>query len=315
MKNNIDRMSSKIENENTSDRIVAEKIFRELEDFENKGGMSNSSFEDFEKLLIRINGISRNKDDLDFMDAPNSEVIGKYRPPKIEDTDYRAALAFYMIGLAHAFADGNGRTSRIMYGFLKNGISDDIVGRIGHDGDYGQNSSGRPMEHPDLMAHEDATMEANKELLREIFNDDISRISMNDIVYNDLIKNRIDQGDYNDPIRRAFITNCDVFESWLDQDTDFNTAIAVWDRFSNKNRGKTNIREFSYGKVIDIDPDEVSKNIDEDDLEFIGYVYDDIKIQKMKILNDFFVSPEKYKRPDGQTVADYLIKRNNKVNL
>lgn len=332
MKNSIDRMSSKIENENTSDQIVAEKIFRELEDFENKGGMSNSSFEDFEKLLISINGISRNKDDLDFMDAPNSEVIGKYRPPKIEDrrvifnnlfldlekiedADYRAALAFYTIGLAHAFADGNGRTSRIMYGFLKNGISDNIVGRIGHDGDYGQNSSGRPMEHPDLMAHEDATMEANKELLREIFNDDISRVSVNDIIYNDLIKNRIDQGDYNDPIRRAFITHCDFFESWLDQDTDFNTAIAVWDRFLNKNRDKTNIREVVYGKIIDIDADEVSKYIEEDDLKFIGYVYDDIKIQKMKILNDFFVSPDKYKRPDGQTVADYLVKRNNSVDL
>lgn len=98
--------------------------------------MSNSSFEDFEKLLISINGISRNKDDLDFMDAPNSEVVGNYRPPKIEDrrvifnnlfldlekiedADYRAVLAFYTIGLSHAFADGNGRTSRIIVWLLE----------------------------------------------------------------------------------------------------------------------------------------------------------------------------------------------------
>lgn len=132
---------------NFFDRIDADKIFNNEEN--KREFIKNLDFEKLEDLLIRINGILRDRPIKErAMEGEKVFLKGFIEdeiPPKHEDKidllkkmfegikllnekngdfESMALLAGYSINAIHLFSDGNGRTSRLVYSFLLGNFKD-----------------------------------------------------------------------------------------------------------------------------------------------------------------------------------------------
>jgi hypothetical protein len=175
-------------------RFLDKTGFTEMRESDNRfeNFMQNLSYEDFKSYLIKLNGIVREKAIKDQLIDGNDVSISldggiAYLPPEPEKKEEylnktfkaiknitnnkdRATLAYYSLDALHLFADGNGRTSRLIYELLLgNDLSDENIKTLTHHEDINTkvSSKGRQEFEKKLLKPEAAFYLVNRNVAEQ----------------------------------------------------------------------------------------------------------------------------------------------------
>ena len=291
-----------------SDEAVLEKIKNEVigECF-NIGDMD---YEEFSGKLKMINSFSRGMSSaLDYYDASDDvNVDGNFNiKSEHRDNVYRsllesvqklpnneaAALMFYGINKIHGFADGNGRTSRVVSDIIMNNgiLSGNNV--IGHNGDLGKSSSSRINRY---LIDFDKWDNVAEYFLRKLFDNDTTRLGF--IYDNDYNTSELPKRSYSGTVSNI--------------EPDYGHALYL----NNPNSWKKTT--LSSGRNIIKFHGSLNDYTDEDK-ERIEDLQSGVKIAKLQIIEDLFIYPEKFENiiDNGVEISikDYLMKNSEFIEL
>lgn len=180
--------------------------FLELRKDENRfdDWIKEVSYEDFSKYLVRLNGILRgipiknrhiDGENVEILSPTPGESLTRYLPPESEkkdelmektfnsiknipDNNDRALLMYYVIQAIHPFADGNGRTGRLIYEIISDGgknITRENISKLLDHNESGDNGlgEGRDIFSNKILEPNKAYYYINREVAKQIFNEDL----------------------------------------------------------------------------------------------------------------------------------------------
>jgi hypothetical protein len=295
--------------------------------------IEETSYDDFEKWLINLNGELRgiSFDKRGFGNSVIGDKIGdiSYLPPKSEDkkillqsifnsikkvsnSTNKGALLYYAIQAIHLFEDGNGRTGRILYNYFRNN---------------GKNLSIRELEEL-VGEHENLDMHCSGKEARQSFNNKVLDPVKAFNYFNILLGKEIVGYDIYETYFAGQSGACDleikqssikaeevkmILAETNASNFPFNSLVAykflmhknLFDEYAKiKNKNED-------GSMIFIDIEELAPKLTEDDFDDIIAIHKDLKFKFIKKMSDIFENPEKYRwrMEDGslKNVKDTII--------
>lgn len=295
----------------------ADKVFRFLEkthaseifdtEEHKRDYIRNLSYEDFEDLLVRINGLLREKPIHDReMDGSGVGLKGAYdreyispqqkdKPEllnqvlqavkkmneKGEDLNDIAIVLSSVLNAIHSFKDGNGRTSRLVYQLLSKDFNNERMGEIESAlSNYGRYQTDDI--NPGLIQDEiDDLIKSELGLKRGNRDDIVGTWDKHKVKFSDNIDKKI----------------VDRFTEILRED-DLYLALAVYKFLQGKPDKERYI--VKYPQWSRISADEFSENATENDINAVLDIYADLKKEYVEKLIDALANPDKEEYQIGE---------------
>jgi len=303
------------------------------------------SYEDYIDYLTRLNGIlrvvptgSRSVDGRGVQVSFGVDGDVSYLPPAVEQKDGlmrdgfaalkeitnnedRALLAYYMIQAIHPYADGNGRTGRLIHELMsgdgKELTKENLSELLNHDkrGNKGV-GAGRNVFSERVMPAKDAYYLINREVAKDMFGDaflnEFGKIYYAGVVGasvipanvpvsegdKNFVQKIIGEGDVaNFPFRSLVILKF-LRESEKAGGGDCSYAV------ERRVNGGEVVHEDIGKKIFGIDDVEFESMLTADDVERLIEIHGDVKVRFIRKMIDIFRNPEEYqlKAEDGSGV-------------
>ena len=322
----MERRKHFVENGEKLSQKVANNLCEYSQEIDEKGGLENLSFEEFKKSLVEINALSRHiKPENHFFDAKptmnvgnnESAILPEFRErafeevfratSKIENPLYRAAFLKYSINGIHAFEDGNGRTSRVVFSFLTGDFSKNSFEKLlGRGDDFSQNSYAERSANFENLKDENEVFDiVRAEILSDVFEEKIFKIGRHSQFYeSDIFRDFKDN--YENGLLKFNRILPDVddippYKEWLSYDPDFIATLVCFDKIK---KGGQNLK-IKAGEVI-YNGDAMGREYSTEDLAEIYDEFEQIKLRKIRVLADIFANPDNHTRGE-QRIAEYLV--------
>jgi hypothetical protein len=242
----------------------------------------------------------------------------------LADNDDRALLAFYLIQYLHPYADGNGRTGRLLYKIIsedgKNIDDNEMYALLNHDSNSSvEHGAGRDVFANEVLDAQKASYYINRELAKDVLGDDFvknngeiyltaslgysfipererSLMSEPDIKLVESILQ--ENGTVAFPFNGLVLTKV-LQQNNLLQRYGYNLMIKT-----GPERGASILPEDSGKNIFGIYAEDFMDDLDSTTINQLINTHRSLKVKSIETLIDIFVHPDKHQvmGPDGNQV-------------
>ncbi len=293
--------------------------------------LQKTSYDEYKTYLTRLNGILReipiHQRSIDGEDVEISFGVGQetlYIPPdenqkdplmkevfeaikQISSNKDRALLVYYTIQAIHPYADGNGRTGRLLYELIsedgKNITEERLSQLLDHDNSSKQSvGNGRIDFTEKVTPPEMAYYWINRELAKEMLGEDFLK-EYGSINYSGPIGVANVPSELNIPPSEKQLAEKIISEAGVGRFAFRSLAIVKLLQENNKlEKCRYEIKPTVKGattedngkKVFGIDDEKFEASLNEEDVKRLIEIHKDMKRKFMKTMVDIFTQPDKH---------------------